>query len=126
MQPQYSKLIQKNPKDRMSPDNFISRCREPNGFFKNSFIDAMLFLEEIQVSIQHEFFFYFLTFLLLQIKEANEKNRFFQNLDNHLDSFPSDVCKNKILPQLVNDILICVSSTCQSLSNTFININVSE
>lgn len=50
---------------------------------KNSFIDAMLFLEEIQ------------------IKEQNAKNRFFSNLDSQLDSFPTDVCKNRILPNLV-------------------------
>ncbi|CAG2122601.1 unnamed protein product, partial [Medioppia subpectinata] len=39
--------------------------------------------------------------LKIQIKDTIEKNRFFTNLDNHLDSFPKDICKNKILPQLV-------------------------
>lgn len=50
---------------------------------RNTFIDAMLFLDEIQ------------------IKEQNAKNRFFSNLDTQLDSFPSDVCMNRILPNLV-------------------------
>ena len=39
--------------------------------------------------------------VFIQIKDAIEKNRFFTNLDNQLDSFPKDICKNKILPQLV-------------------------
>lgn len=79
-----SELLSPNPIKRPSPLDFIEKCRSPNGFMKNSFIDAMLFLEEIQ------------------IKEQAAKNRFFSNLDSQLDSFPSDVCKNKILPSLVS------------------------
>ncbi|CAG2167246.1 unnamed protein product [Oppiella nova] len=79
----YKELISNSPGDRLSPTDFVTKCRAANGFFKNNFIDSMLFLEEIQ------------------IKDTIEKNRFFTNLDNHLDSFPKDICKNKILPQLV-------------------------
>lgn len=46
-------------------------------------MDTLLFLEEIQ------------------IKDKNEKNRFFSNLTPHLDNFPDNVCKHKILPQLI-------------------------
>ncbi|CAG2106702.1 unnamed protein product [Medioppia subpectinata] len=79
----YTELISNNANSRLSPADFVTKCRAQNGFFKNNFIDSMLFLEEIQ------------------IKDTIEKNRFFTNLDNHLDSFPKDICKNKILPQLV-------------------------
>jgi len=47
--PQYTELISNNANNRLSPSDFITKCRSGNGFFKNSFIDAMLFLEEIQV-----------------------------------------------------------------------------
>lgn len=82
--PLYSELIASNPSKRLSPWDFITKARTAGGFMKNSFIDAMLFLEE------------------LQIKEPNEKNRFFNNLDTQIDSFPSDACKNKILPLLIS------------------------
>ena len=79
----FQELIHANPEKRLSPQDFVERCRARDGFMKNAFIDAMLFLEEIQ------------------IKEAGAKNRFFSNLDSQLDSFPTDVCKNRILPNLV-------------------------
>ncbi len=44
----------------------------------------MLFLEEIQ------------------IKDKNEKNRFFSSLTMLLDHFPDNICKYKILPLVIN------------------------
>ena len=82
--PLFNELSASNPSKRLSPSDFIGKARTTGGFMKNSFIDAMLFLEE------------------LQIKEVNEKNRFFNNLDTQIDSFPSDTCKNKILPLLIS------------------------
>lgn len=38
---------------------------------------------------------------LLQIKEPSEKQQFFQDLSDNLDSFPEDFCKHKVLPQLL-------------------------
>lgn len=37
----------------------------------------------------------------LQIKEPAEKQQFFQDLSDNLDSFPEDFCKHKVLPQLL-------------------------
>lgn len=39
--------------------------------------------------------------LSLQIKEPAEKQQFFQDLSDNLDSFPEDFCKHKVLPQLL-------------------------
>lgn len=82
LQSLFNELTNNNPNKRLSPSQFIDKSSD-NPFMKNSFIDAMLFLEEIQ------------------IKENTEKNRFFNNLDANLDNFPTDICKTKILPQLI-------------------------
>lgn len=37
----------------------------------------------------------------VQIKEPAEKQQFFQDLNDNLDSFPEDFCKHKVLPQLL-------------------------
>jgi SCY1-like protein 1 len=79
-----SELLSQNPSKRPAPLDFIEKCRSPNGFMKNAFIDSMLFLDEIQ------------------IKDQTAKNRFFSNLDSQLENFPSDVCKNRILPSLIS------------------------
>lgn len=79
----YSELVGSNPSSRPNPADIITRCRKLGGYFKNDLVDTLLFLEEIQ------------------IKDKNEKNRFFSNLTPHLDNFPDNVCKHKILPQLI-------------------------
>ncbi|CAH1116733.1 unnamed protein product [Phaedon cochleariae] len=81
--PLYYELVSTNPHSRPNPADIISRCRKLGGYFKNDLVDTLLFLEEIQ------------------IKDKNEKNRFFSNLTPHLDNFPDNVCKHKILPQLI-------------------------
>nr|XP_022904502.1 N-terminal kinase-like protein isoform X1 [Onthophagus taurus] len=81
--PLYCELVGANPSSRPNPADIITRCRKMNGYFKNDLVDTLLFLEEIQ------------------IKDKNEKNRFFSNLTPHLDNFPDSVCKHKILPQLI-------------------------
>lgn len=72
-----------NPSNRPNAADVITRCRKPGGFFKNELVDTLLFLEEIQ------------------IKDKTEKNRFFNTLTNQLDNFPDNVCRHKILPQLI-------------------------
>lgn len=79
----YCELVGASPASRPNPADIIMRCRKPGGFFKNDLVDSLLFLEEIQ------------------IKDKAEKNRFFSNLTMHLDNFPENVCKHKILPQLI-------------------------
>ncbi|XP_030620623.1 N-terminal kinase-like protein [Chanos chanos] len=81
--PHYCELVGANPKSRPNPARFLQNCRAPGGFLCNSFVDSNLFLEEIQ------------------IKEPAEKQQFFQDLSENLDSFPEDFCKHKVLPQLL-------------------------
>lgn len=38
---------------------------------------------------------------MIQIKDPAEKQQFFQDLSENLDSFPEDFCKHKVLPQLL-------------------------
>lgn len=80
----YSELIAPSPNSRPNPADVIARCRKNDGFFKNDLVDTLLFLEEIQ------------------IKDKNEKNRFFNSLATLLDHFPSNICRFKILPHLIN------------------------
>uniref|UniRef100_A0A7N8WVX0 N-terminal kinase-like protein n=1 Tax=Mastacembelus armatus TaxID=205130 RepID=A0A7N8WVX0_9TELE len=81
--PNYCELVGANPRARPNPARFLQNCRNPGGFLSNSFVDSNLFLEEIQ------------------IKEPAEKQQFFQDLSDNLDSFPEDFCKHKVLPQLL-------------------------
>lgn len=73
--PLYCELVGANPASRPNPADVITRCRKPDGFFKNDLVDTLLFLEEIQ------------------IKDKAEKLRFFNSMTAQLDSFPPHVCK---------------------------------
>ncbi|XP_057337334.1 N-terminal kinase-like protein [Microplitis mediator] len=79
----FKELTSLNPDGRPNPADVIARCRSNSGFFKNDLVDALLFLEEIQM------------------KEKGEKGRFFSQLASQLDSFPEGVGRYKILPQLL-------------------------
>ncbi|KAG7464525.1 hypothetical protein MATL_G00166460 [Megalops atlanticus] len=81
--PHYCELVGANPKARPNPARFLQNCRAPGGFLSNSFVESNLFLEEIQ------------------IKDPAEKQQFFQDLSENLDSFPEDFCRHKVLPQLL-------------------------
>ncbi|XP_062856745.1 N-terminal kinase-like protein [Trichomycterus rosablanca] len=81
--PHYCELVGANPNIRPNPARFLQNCCSPGGFFSNSFVESNLFLEQIQ------------------IKEQAEKQQFFQDLSDNLDSFPEDFCKHKVLPQLL-------------------------
>jgi SCY1-like protein 1 len=80
----FNELVSENAAGRPNPADVIARGRRPGGFYKNDLVDSLLFLEEIQ------------------IKELNEKTRFFNGLASVLDKFPEDICRYKILPQLLN------------------------
>ncbi|KAL8618368.1 hypothetical protein ACOMHN_047440 [Nucella lapillus] len=82
--PNYCELVSANPKSRPNPGRFLEESRKKGGFLDNSFVKSMLFLEEIQ------------------IKDQSEKNKFLSSLTPSLDSFPPQMCRNKILPQLLN------------------------
>ncbi|KAG7200109.1 hypothetical protein KM043_000554 [Ampulex compressa] len=79
----YQELTNVNADGRPNPADVIARCRSNGGFFKNELVDALLFLEEIQM------------------KERGEKGRFFAQLAGQLESFPEGVGRYKILPQLL-------------------------
>ncbi|KAK0164096.1 hypothetical protein PV328_002760 [Microctonus aethiopoides] len=79
----FRELTSTNADGRPNPADVIARCRSNGGFFKNDLVDALLFLEEIQM------------------KEKGEKGRFFSQLAGQLDSFPEGVGRYKILPQLL-------------------------
>ncbi|KAM9849477.1 N-terminal kinase-like protein isoform 2-T2 [Aulostomus maculatus] len=81
--PHYCELVGANPRARPNPARFLQNCKASGGFLSNSFVESNLFLEEIQ------------------IKEPAEKQQFFQDLSDNLDSFPEDFCKHKVLPQLL-------------------------
>lgn len=49
------------------------------------------------------FFYKFKCYLTaFQIKDPKETTEFYTNLTNHIDSFPTDYSRHKILPQLLN------------------------
>lgn len=79
----YRELTSGNAETRPNPADVIARCRSNGGFFKNELVDALLFLEEIQM------------------KERGEKERFFSQLAGQLESFPDGVGRYKILPLLL-------------------------
>ncbi|XP_015266276.1 PREDICTED: N-terminal kinase-like protein [Gekko japonicus] len=81
--PHYCELVGANPKLRPNPAKFLQNCCGPGGFMDNHFVETNLFLEEIQ------------------IKEPAERQKFFQELSTHLDTFPEDFCRHKVLPQLL-------------------------
>ncbi|KZC06182.1 PREDICTED: N-terminal kinase-like protein [Dufourea novaeangliae] len=83
LQTVYRELTSGNAEGRPNPADVIARCRSNGGFFKNGLVDALLFLEEIQM------------------KERGEKGRFFSQLAGQLESFPNGVGRYKILPQLL-------------------------
>eukprot|EP01125_Pyxidicula_operculata_P013606 TRINITY_DN4510_c0_g1_i1.p1 TRINITY_DN4510_c0_g1~~TRINITY_DN4510_c0_g1_i1.p1 ORF type:complete len:848 (-),score=229.52 TRINITY_DN4510_c0_g1_i1:70-2613(-) len=76
---QYIQLITANPTRRANVSSVLLKST----YFQNAFIDACLFLEEINV------------------KDAYEKERFFLKLPKLIGEFPEDYCKFKILPHLV-------------------------
>lgn len=81
--PVYRELSGHGAEGRPNPADVIARCRSNGGYFKNDLVDALLFLEEIQM------------------KEKSEKARFFAQLASKLESFPDGVGRYKILPQLL-------------------------
>ncbi|KAI9559706.1 hypothetical protein GHT06_013711 [Daphnia sinensis] len=80
----YCELVGANPSSRPNPSDVLIVCRKPGGYFHNDLVDCLLFLEEIQ------------------IKENTEKAQFFNKLPSLLDSFPENLSRHKVLPQLIN------------------------
>jgi len=49
--PDYVPLVGANPKSRPNPAKFLQECRAYGHYLKNSFVDANLFLQELQVCL---------------------------------------------------------------------------
>lgn len=77
------KLMGTDPSTRPNPKDILEKGSQANGFFRNPLIDTLIFLEEIQ------------------IKDKTEKNKFFSGITEQLDNLPENVCRHKILPQLI-------------------------
>lgn len=86
LNPEYNKLINSNPLSRLNFKEFISRFRSDKNSTRNVFVDTMFFLDEIQ------------------IKDQNEKTRFFAELNENIESFPPAICKKKILPKILESL----------------------
>ncbi|VDN18997.1 unnamed protein product [Gongylonema pulchrum] len=62
----------------------FSELRRTDGFFKNRYVDTLLFLDEFQ------------------LKDAHEKQIFFTKLKDDLEIFPSNIAKYRILPKVIH------------------------
>lgn len=80
----YNKLVQSSPRHRISPIDFVNQAKDASVFFNTPLMEIILYLDEIQL-----------------VKDATEKAKFFTRLESELGSFPDDICKNKILPDLI-------------------------
>lgn len=69
--------------DRVCRSFLSLESRSAGGFFKNKFVDTLLFLEEFQ------------------LKDSGEKQSFFKSLQANLELFPDEIAKYKILPKLI-------------------------
>ncbi|CAJ0643509.1 16424_t:CDS:10 [Entrophospora sp. SA101] len=78
------KLTQTNPKIRLNISQFLEEGMEDGGCFQNNLIQINLFLEN------------------MNIKEQKEKDLFYKKLNDSIDKIPEDICKYKILPELIN------------------------
>jgi len=82
----YQKLINSNPNTRLKFKEFISRFRSDKSSIRNIFVNTMFFLDE------------------MQIKDQNEKTRFFAELNENIDHFPPLISKKKILPKILESL----------------------
>ncbi|VDN07426.1 unnamed protein product [Thelazia callipaeda] len=83
LQEHYKKMATSQAAKQDSGD-LLRELRRAGGFFKNRYVDTLLFLDEFQ------------------LKEPHEKQVFFSELKNELDIFPDDVAKYRILPKLIH------------------------
>lgn len=80
----FNDLLAPTSKQRIRVNELLERCSKPgDGFFSNFFTNTLAFLDE------------------LHLKNPPERSRFFTRLDEQLSSFPSDVVRLRILPQLL-------------------------
>ncbi|EJD76151.1 SCY1 protein kinase [Loa loa] len=78
------KKMATNRAAKLDIGELLRELRQAGGFFKNRYVDTLLFLDEFQ------------------LKDAHEKQSFFTELKNELDFFPDNIAKYKILPKIIH------------------------
>jgi len=78
----YQQMLTSNAANRLDLAEFVAE----SDFFDNNYVQTCLFLENIA------------------LKEAQEKDKFFKQLDTLIDVFPQSTSKYKILPHLVTAV----------------------
>ncbi|MPC15742.1 N-terminal kinase-like protein [Portunus trituberculatus] len=81
--PTYTRLVGASPTSRPNPREVVSTLSQPGQFFHNDLVETLTFLDEIQ------------------IKDNNERHKFFSQLAGRLDSIPQCMAVNKVLPALL-------------------------
>ncbi|XP_063868624.1 N-terminal kinase-like protein isoform X2 [Scylla paramamosain] len=81
--PTYTRLVGASPASRPNPREVVSSLSQPGQFFHNDLVETLTFLDEIQ------------------IKDNNERHKFFSQLAGRLDSIPQCMAVNKVLPALL-------------------------
>ncbi|KIW05243.1 uncharacterized protein PV09_03779 [Verruconis gallopava] len=86
IQPSYRRLINANPKSRISVAAFLEQGQRVGGFFETPLIS-------ITDGIEH-----------LGLKTEEERETFLSQLDDVAEDFPEDFFKMKILPELLKSV----------------------
>ncbi|KAI8822171.1 armadillo-type protein [Fimicolochytrium jonesii] len=81
--PLFKSFLSPDPTARMTMADFLEKGLWKQGYLDKDFISVTLFLEQIA------------------IKDAFEKDQFLKKIDMSLDTFPTEFCKYKILPELI-------------------------
>uniref|UniRef100_A0A915PQJ7 Protein kinase domain-containing protein n=1 Tax=Setaria digitata TaxID=48799 RepID=A0A915PQJ7_9BILA len=81
---EHYKKMATNRAAKLDTGELLKELRQAGGFFKNRYVDTLLFLDEFQ------------------LKDAHEKQAFFTELKNELDFFPDNIAKYRILPKLIH------------------------
>ncbi len=84
--PSYKRLVNANPKLRLSPANFVEQGKKASGFFQTPLI-------HITESADN-----------LGLMNYEERDDFLEELDKLSDDFPQDFFKMKILPELLKSV----------------------
>ena len=82
----FKRLLNPNPKSRLSVAHFLEQGRRNGGFFQTPLINLTEGIES------------------LGLMSDGEKDQFFNNLEKVSDDFPEDFMKRKILPELMKSV----------------------
>ncbi|EDN10345.1 conserved hypothetical protein [Histoplasma mississippiense (nom. inval.)] len=87
MHQSYKRLMNPNPKLRLSVSNFLEQGKRSGGFFETPLIRLTQDIES------------------LGLKSEEERDQFINELDELSDDFPEDFFKMKVLPELLNSVV---------------------